>query len=232
MKLYVWKFILDNEKYIIRLKENEGESNIQIIINNQINEAKKELVINIEHKSHQFKFIKLKGENLYKFYIDSNCFDDLKSNKINKKGNENNILNHIITNNTFSKINYINKENNKSNCKDNQKDIINKRTGSDIYLSNLSYKDENQNNPIVYNLGYISNNKVSKKEKSEMDRKNFDSKNYNNNVYNNSPMNLYKIHVKESNIYYYNSEDMNYEDIPEYDNANEKIVNYNHIINK
>ena len=98
-------------------------------------------------------------------------------------------------------------------------------------MSNLSYKDENQNNPIVYNLGYISNNKVSKKEKSEMDRKNFDSKNYNNNVYNNSPMNLYR-HVKESKVYYYNSEDMNNEDIPEYVNANEKIVNYNHIINK
>ena len=72
---------MENEKYNIKLKENEGEPYLQIIINNEKKEFKSNLEINLEHKGYQFKFIKLKKEDDYIFYIGSYCFDLNKKNK-------------------------------------------------------------------------------------------------------------------------------------------------------
>ena len=74
---------MENEKYNIKLKENEGEPYLQIIINNEKKEFKSNLEITLEHKGYQFKFIKSKKEDDYIFYIDSYCFDLNKKNKSN-----------------------------------------------------------------------------------------------------------------------------------------------------
>ena len=80
LKLYVWKFKLDNEQYNIKLKENEGHQNNFFIINNQKYEIPKKTNKIINYKQHQFNFVKLKDKN-FQLYIDLYSFDDLKQNK-------------------------------------------------------------------------------------------------------------------------------------------------------
>ena len=68
---------------MIKLKENEGSNTIQIIINDQTHKKKVSNKYLFDIKGYQFIFLKPENETIYKFYINSICFDDLLPN--NKK---------------------------------------------------------------------------------------------------------------------------------------------------
>ena len=81
LKLYVWKFILDNEKCNIKIKENDSENTIEIIINGKSNQILKDSILQLNYKQHEFNFKKINNEKIFKLYIDNYCFDDLKEKK-------------------------------------------------------------------------------------------------------------------------------------------------------
>jgi hypothetical protein len=68
---------------VIKLKETEGSSTVQITINDQTHKKKGSNKYIFDIKGHQFIFLKPENETIYKFYIDSTCLDDLLPN--NKK---------------------------------------------------------------------------------------------------------------------------------------------------
>ena len=68
---------------MIKLKEIEGSNTIQIIINDQTHKKKVSNKYLFDIKGYQFIFLKPENETIYKFYINSICFDDLLPN--NKK---------------------------------------------------------------------------------------------------------------------------------------------------
>jgi hypothetical protein len=68
---------------VIKLKETEGSSTVQITINDQTHKKKGSTKYIFDIKGYQFIFLKAENETIYKFYIDSICLDDLMPN--NKK---------------------------------------------------------------------------------------------------------------------------------------------------
>ena len=133
LKFYIWKFELDNEKYVIKIKENEGSPNIQVIINNQTYKKQGSIKHKFDIKGHEFIFLKPENETIYKLYIDSLCFDDLIPNNKKQKGNklEKPIKNKDSKTMVKKKKKKIENKNDKGKTK-NIDDFSG--TGSDIYI--------------------------------------------------------------------------------------------------
>ena len=129
--MHIWKFELDNESYVVKLKENENSPNVQFIINGQIYKYEKSIKYIFDVKLHQFTFLKPKNEANYKFYIDTICFDDLMPN--NKKPKENIFEKPMLKTFKIKKQNY--------NI-DNINELINKN--NDKYFSNKIEKEEEE----------------------------------------------------------------------------------------
>ena len=178
----------------------------------------------IIYKGHQFYFYKNKDEKLFKLNIDTISFDNFKpKNKIQIEYNNSNtapiknIANSVnvrINKKSFEKL--INKNNNNN--------IIDKKTGSDIYKSN---KDEiliNNNNINLINQNYFNNINneenipIRRLKSNEINNQYF---NFDNNSINDSD--LIRKSAKSS-VYI---EEIDEEEIPEYDYIYEKIINAN-----
>ena len=73
---------------MIKLKENEGSPNVEIIINAQTYKMKGAIKYILDIKGHKFIFQKKDNQSIYIFYIDSICFNDLMPDNKKQKKNE------------------------------------------------------------------------------------------------------------------------------------------------
>ena len=196
---------------MIKLKEDEGSPNVLFYINNQSYERQTSIKYIFDINIHQFSFLKPGNEIIYKFYIDSICFDDLMLNNKKQKESINPTPKPNIVNQTM-KINKNNLINNLNNLIQKKPDNFS-RTGSDIYISNNPGKDGEKNEEKeknYFNQGGFKLIQDGLKEGLILESVNPFQK-YGD---------IFKENGKESVI---ESED----DIPEYDYLNQKIINAN-----
>ena len=197
---------------MIKLKEDEGSPNVLFYINNQSYERQTSIKYIFDINIHQFSFLKPGNEIIYKFYIDSICFDDLMLNNKKQKESINPTPKPNIVNQTM-KINKNNLINNLNNLIQKKPDNFS-RTGSDIYISNNSGKRDGEKNEEkeknYFNQGGFKLIQDGLKEGLILESVNPFQK-YGD---------IFKENGKESVI---ESED----DIPEYDYLNQKIINAN-----
>ena len=197
---------------MVKLKEDEGSPNVLFYINNKSYERQVSIKYIFDINIHQFIFLKPGNEKLYKFYIDSICFDDLMLNNKKQKESINPTPKPNIVNQTM-KINKNNLINNLNNLIQKKPDNFS-RTGSDIYISNNSGKRDGEKNEEkeknYFNQGGFKLIQDGLKEGLILESVNPFQK-YGD---------IFKENGKESVI---ESED----DIPEYDYLNQKIINAN-----
>ena len=239
----MWKFNLDNEAYNIKLKENEGDKKIQIIINTHKYTVENTPNHLIEYKDHKFNFIKSEKQN-YQLNIDSYSFDELKQN--NDKPNEkppNNNITDLTFNESQTKVNDINvfdayekivlnkKKDVKKDLGDNNinvddvNDRDNKRTGSDIYKSVESESNIKKSNDINSNKNTFVENSINIKNDENWSNAINKKNNLSTNVNKNIVIEKYRKKVLDKFKGSEYVDEINFDDIPEYDYINEKIIN-------
>ena len=239
---------MDNENYKIRLEEEEKRPYLNIIINQKIYEIQKIPNVLFLYNPHKFNFRKSNGEKYYKLYIDSFSFDEINPNF--KPKNEfcpnnktkNKSVNPDANNNHLKSYEKLIKKNKEINNVPEQKQI---RTGSDIYKSDICQSDRNneKNNcedMVEKELGIFKKEKAFLKDKNKFPNKKenkamFESdEKYKNslsgkNIYcsqnNNVTLNKYKKKYDESIGASEYVDELNEENIPEYERLDEVIFN-------
>ena len=197
---------------MIKLKDNEDSPNVQFIINGQIHEMERTIKYIFDIKDHQFAFLKPKNELIYRFEIDSICFDDLMSNNKKQKKSEYEKPISKEKNKTFA----IKKNNNIDNKIDQnikKKDDSLNRAGSNIYFPNINGKKENEKEKPFKFQGGVNIFKIGL-EKGLIQESNNNENIIDKEIAGEGVKGFYQEKIIESEV-----------DIPVYDNLNEKIIN-------
>ena len=163
---------------MIKLKDNEGSPNVQFIINGQTYELKRNTEYIFDAKLYQFTFYRPKNEIIYKFKIDSFCFDDLMP--YNKKQKDNLYVHQMSKTSNNKKQNFnIDKINGLIN--NNNNELI--KYGNDLYYSNKIEIEEEKERNIAQdrnNFFLESLNEGVNKESAQESSK--DNVKFNNNI--------------------------------------------------
>lgn len=163
-------------------------------------------------KDHQFSFLKPKNEVIYRFEIDSICFDDLMSkNKKQKKSQYEKPISKE-KNKTFAIKKNSNIDNKFEQIMKKKDDDLN-IAGSNIYFPNINRKNENEKEKQFKFQGGVNIFKIGLEKGLIQESNNNENINDKENV-GEGVKGFYQEKIIESE-----------EDIPVYDNLNEKIIN-------